>query len=95
MPPPDSRRVQCDAQERLEFEMLSEDPILRTYAGRVAVVAAGPSACVLQMHHEAEGHRSVVSAVAGRTVLQRMLAKQTSTMLSDFKSAAEQQQRRR
>jgi hypothetical protein len=81
--------TQRDAERSLDFTMVSSDPILRAYAGSVSVVAAPPAACVLHMHQEAEGKPSIVAAVAGATVLQHMLTKQTGAMLRDFKRAAE------
>lgn len=73
--------------------MLSQDPVLKAYVGSVRVTpgatrASRPS-CTLEMVQDAEGHANIVAAVAGATVLQRMLSLQTSRMLTDFKRAAE------
>ena len=78
-----------DVARRLSFVQLSDDPILRTYAGQLSVEGTGPETCVLQMHQQAEGQRSVIGHIAGSTVLGSTLRAQTRAMLADFKRAAE------
>ena len=69
--------------------MLSQDAILREYHGTLCVEADGADACVLRMQQSAEGNANIVAKLAGKTVLRTMMAKQTRTMLTDFKTAAE------
>ena len=78
-----------DAARSLTFVQLSDDPILRTYAGQLSVHGTGAETCVLHMHQQAEGQRSVIAHVAGATVLGSTLRAQTRAMLQDFKRAAE------